>query len=177
MRSVPYASAVGNLIYIMVCTRPDITQVVGDVSRLMHDPERSHWQDVKSILRYLKGKVDVGLVFERQSSVADLCVGYIDSYYAGDIDRRRSVTGYVFTLAGGPVSWRLGLQSTVALSIIEAGYMATIEAVKESIWMLGLLDDLGVDQKSLTLLCYVIVRVLYIWPQIQSFMLVPSTLM
>ena len=65
----------------------------------------------------------------------------------------RSTTGYVFTIAGGPVSWRSTLQSTVALSTIEAEYMAMTEAIKEAIWLQGLLDDLGVDQDHLSVHC------------------------
>ncbi|PKU61139.1 Retrovirus-related Pol polyprotein from transposon TNT 1-94 [Dendrobium catenatum] len=91
--------------YIMVCTRPDIAQAVGVVSRFMHDPGRSHWQAVKSILTYLKGTIDVVLVFERHVYVVDLCAGYTNSDYAGDIDRHRYIIGYVFTLVEGPVSW------------------------------------------------------------------------
>ncbi|KAK8934286.1 hypothetical protein KSP39_PZI015019 [Platanthera zijinensis] len=153
MRSVPYASAVGSLMYAMVCTRPDIAHAVGVVSRFMHNPGRSHWNAVKWILRYLKGTVDTGLMFERQSSVANLCVGYVDSDFAGDIDRRRSTSGYLFTLAGAPVGWRSTLQATVALSTTEAEYMALTEAMKEAIWMQGLLDDLGVEQEHLTVHC------------------------
>ena len=55
MRKVPYASAVGNLMYAMVCTRPDIAFVVGAISRYMSNPGGEHWGVVKWILRYLKG--------------------------------------------------------------------------------------------------------------------------
>ncbi|CAL2262890.1 unnamed protein product [Prunus armeniaca] len=72
-------------------------------------------------------------------------VGYVDSDYAGDLDKRRSTIGFVFTIVGGPVSWRSILQSTVALSTTEAEYMAVTEAIKEAIWLQGLLDDLGIQ--------------------------------
>ncbi|KAE8654946.1 hypothetical protein F3Y22_tig00117034pilonHSYRG00285 [Hibiscus syriacus] len=81
MAKVPYANAVGSLMYAMVCTRPDISQAVG---------------------------VDEAL--------GQCVVGYVDSDYAGDLDKRRSTTGYLFTLAKAPVSWKSTLQSTVALS-------------------------------------------------------------
>ena len=80
-------------------------------------------------------------------------VGYCDSDYVGDLDKRRSTTGYVFTLAKAPVSWKSTLQLTVALSTMEAEYMAITEAVKEAIWLQGLLDDLGVGQKQVTVFC------------------------
>ena len=80
-------------------------------------------------------------------------VGYCDSDYAGDFDKRRSIIGYVFTLAKAPVSWKFTLQSTVSLSPTEAEYMAMSEAVKEAIWLQGLLDGLGVGQKLVTVFC------------------------
>ena len=87
MAKVPYANAVGSLMYAMVCTRPDISQAVSVVSRFMHDPGRGHWQAVKLILRYIKNTVDVGLVFEQDESIGRCIVGYCDSDYAGDLDR------------------------------------------------------------------------------------------
>ncbi|KAM2002375.1 hypothetical protein ACFX15_026084 [Malus domestica] len=80
-------------------------------------------------------------------------VGYVDSDYAGDLDGRKSTTGYVFTMAKGPVCWRSILQSSVALSTTEAEYMAVAEAIKEAIWIHGLIRDLGVDQKQVEVHC------------------------
>ncbi|KAL5850870.1 hypothetical protein ACOSQ4_008883 [Xanthoceras sorbifolium] len=153
MSKVPYANAVGSLMYAMVCTRPDISQAVGVVSRYMHDPGKGHWQAVKWILRYILNTVDVGLMFERDEKNGQYVVGYCDSDYAGDLDKRRSTTGYVFTLAKAPVSWKSTLQSTVALSTTEAEYMAVTEAVKEAIWLQGLLKDLGFGQKHVKVHC------------------------
>ena len=151
MSKVPYANVVGSLMYAMVCTRPDISQAVGVISRYMHNPGKEHWQAVKWILRYIHNTVDVGLVFEQEDNQS--VVGYCDSDFAGDLDKRRSTTGYVFTFAKAPVSWKSTLQSTVALSTTEAEYMAITEAVKEAIWLQGLLKELGVEQKSITIFC------------------------
>ncbi|KAG8479441.1 hypothetical protein CXB51_029725 [Gossypium anomalum] len=144
---------VGSLIYAMVWTRHDISQAVGVVSRYMHDPGKGHWQAVKWILRYLRKTIDVGLVFEQDEALGQFVVGYVDSDFAGDLDKRRSTTGYLFTLAKAPVSWKSTLQSTVAISTTEAEYMAVIEAVKEAIWLNGLLEDLGVVQSHISLYC------------------------
>ena len=153
MSKVPYASAIGSLMYAMVCTRPDISQAVGVVSRYMHDPGKEHWQAVKWILRYILNTIEVGLMFEQDMQNGQCLVGYCDSDYAGDLDKRRSTTGYVFTLAKAPVSWKSTLQSTVALSTTEAEYMAVTEAVKEAIWLQGLLGELGVGQKHIKVHC------------------------
>ena len=147
MSKVPYSNAVGSLMYAMVCTRPDISHEVGIVSRYMHNPGKEHWKAVKWILRYIQKTLDVCLIFKKDDMVGQHVVGYCDSDYAGDLDKRRSNTGYVFTLVKAPVSWKFTLQSTVALSTKEAEYMAITEAVKEAIWLQGFLDDLGVSQK------------------------------
>ncbi|KAM1671634.1 hypothetical protein ACFXTN_036619 [Malus domestica] len=122
-------------------------------SRYMHNPGKGHWQAVKWILRYILGTVDVGLLFQQDKVTGKCVVGYVDSDYAGDLDKRRSTTGFVFTIVGGPISWRSILQSTVALSTTEAEYMAVTEAIKEAIWLQGLLDDLGVQQDHVDVHC------------------------
>ncbi|KAI3458810.1 hypothetical protein Pfo_015473, partial [Paulownia fortunei] len=101
-----------------------------------------HWQVVKWILRYILNTVDVGLVFEQDGKIGQSVVEYCDSDYAGDLDKRRSTTGYLFTFVKAPISWKSTLQSTVALSTTEAEYMAVTEAVKEVIWLQSLLEDL-----------------------------------
>jgi len=106
MTHVPYASATSSLMYAMVCTRSDLSQVVSMVSRYMHDPDRSHWEAVKWILRYIKGTIDVGLIFKKDVTGKQECIRYIDSDYAKDLDKRQFIMGYVFTLSQAPVSWR-----------------------------------------------------------------------
>jgi len=104
----------------------------------MHDLGRGHWEVVKWVLRYIKGTIDISLVFEKDSTGKQECVGYVDSDYAGDLDKRRSTTGYVLTFFKALVSWRSILQSTVALYTIEAEYMTMTEVMKEAIWLQGL---------------------------------------
>jgi len=119
----------------------------------MHDPGNGHWEAVKWVMRYIKGTIDVELAFEKDSTGKQECIGYVDSNYAGDLDKRRSTTGYVFTLSQAPMSWRSILQSTISLSTTEAEYMAMMEAMKEAIWLQGLLDDLGIEQDLLKISC------------------------
>ncbi|GMI71563.1 hypothetical protein HRI_000825600 [Hibiscus trionum] len=116
---VLYASVVGYLMYAMVCTRPDLAHAGGQVCKYMSKLGRSHWEAVKWIFRYLKGTVGHGIVFSSQRHDL-LIVGYVDSDYAGDLDDRRSTTGNVFTLGGGPICWKLTVQSVVALSTTKA---------------------------------------------------------
>ena len=95
----------------------------------MHDPGKGHWEVVRWILRYIKGTVDIGLVFEKDVGGKQECTGYVNSDYAGDLDKRRFIIGYVFTLSKALVSWCCTLQSTVALSTTKAEYMAMTKAI------------------------------------------------
>ena len=152
MKNVPYASAVGCLMYAMICTRPDLAQALSVVSKYMSNPGKRHWEAVKWILRYLKRTKQLGIMFERKQGEA--CVaGFVDSDFAGDLDKRRSTTGYVFTCGGGPVSWKATLQAVTALSTTEAEYMALTEASKEAIWLNGLASQFGIHQEGVVVKC------------------------
>lgn len=98
MKNVPYASVVGSLMYAMVCTRPDIAHAVGVVSRFLSNPGKEHWNAVKWILRYLRGTSKLNLCFGIGKAVLD---GYTDSDMAGNLDDRKSTSGYLMTFAGG----------------------------------------------------------------------------
>lgn len=79
--------------------------------------------------------------------------GYCDSDYASDLDKRRSITGYVFQVGGNTVSWRSGLQHVVALSTTEAEYMTLVEATKEALWLKGITSEFGFEQKKAEIFC------------------------
>ena len=109
MLNVPYSNAVGSLMYAMVCTRPDLAYVVSVVSRFMHNPDKAHWEAIKLILRYLKGSSEISLVFGQHKADPGGVVGYVDADYGGDLDRRRSLSAYIFTLCGSAISWYYSL--------------------------------------------------------------------
>ena len=122
MSRVSYASVVGSLMYAMVCTRPDIAHAVGVLSRFMSKPGKEHWTAVKRVFRYLRGTSDYGLCYQGRpglDKVLDIR-GFVDADWAGDLDQRRSTSGYVFNLFGGSVIWMSKKQSVVALSTTEA---------------------------------------------------------
>ena len=145
MAKVPYTLAIGSLMYAMLYTRPDICYAVGVVSRFMSNPGKAHWEAVKWILRYLQGTIEKCLCFgEGELKVQ----GYIDADFGGEVDHRRSTTGYIFNVGNTTVSWMSRLQKIVTLSTIEAKYVAMIEASKEMIWLQGLLTELGFKQKK-----------------------------
>jgi Reverse transcriptase (RNA-dependent DNA polymerase) len=147
MMKAPYANVVGSLLYLATGTRPDISHAVGVVSRFMKNPGREHWMAVKRILRYLKGTATLGIQFGGPKATL-IVNGYVDADWAGDVESRRSTTGYVFMLAGGPVSWRSRRQQTVALSTMEAEYMALCDATTAAVWLGRLMMDLTGDEES-----------------------------
>ena len=144
-------SAVGSIMYAMIGSRPDLAYAVGLVSRFMSRPGEIHWEAVKWLLRYMNCSAEVQLVFTREKEFK--IQGYCDSDFAGDRDKSRSLSGYVFTIGGNVVSWRSGLQPVVALSTTEAKYISLTEAVKEAIWLKGLLKEFGITQGPVQVWC------------------------
>jgi hypothetical protein len=146
MQNIPYKAAVGSLMYAMVGTRPDLAFPVSMVSRFMSSMSRagpSHWMAVKSIMRYLKGNLDLKLCLGGK----DVSLrGYCDADWGGDANERRSTTRYVFFVGVGAVSWNCKKQPTIALSTTEAEYMATTQCTKEAIWLRKLMADVGLVQ-------------------------------
>ena len=128
MRGVDYRQAVGCLLWIANGTRPDISYAVSQVSRFLEHPGPKHWQAVKRIVRYLVGTADLKIRYSQSAEGPHVTQGYfsgklpstiaayVDADYASCKETRRSVTGYVFMLAGVPVSWNSRKQPSVALS-------------------------------------------------------------
>jgi hypothetical protein len=148
----PYAELVGGLLYLSCWTRPDIAFAVGRLTRHMTTASVSDWNDAVRVLKYLACSANQGIVYMRDGgdlmgyshdvqSVGDL-LGYSDSDYAGDHSNRKSTSGVVFMLNGGPVVWKSKQQSTVALSTCEAEYVASNSAGREGIWLARLLKEL-----------------------------------
>ena len=130
MRQIPYASAVGSLMYAMLCNRSDICYVVGIVSRYQSNPGMGYWIAVKHILKYLRRTRDYMLVY----SGGDLnSIGYTDSDFQSDKDSRKLTSGSIFTLGGGAVVWRSIKHSSIADSTMEAEYIEACEIAKESV--------------------------------------------
>ncbi|KAI4334907.1 hypothetical protein L6164_013609 [Bauhinia variegata] len=119
---------------------------IGVVSRYLSNPGKEHWQAVKWILRYLKGTSRFCLCFGAGKPVLD---GYTDADMVGDVDSRKSTSGYMMTFAGGAVSWQSKLQKCVALSSTKAEYIVITEVGKKLLWMKRFLQELDLS-KNLT---------------------------
>ncbi|KAK4384341.1 Retrovirus-related Pol polyprotein from transposon TNT 1-94 [Sesamum angolense] len=122
MTKIPYASAVGSLMYAMMCTRPDLCFAVGMVSRYQSNPGPDHWVAVKRILRYLKGTSNLALSYHGGSL---RLVGYSDADGSADRDERKSTSGYAFLLGGAAITWSSKKQPCISLSTMEAEYVAS----------------------------------------------------
>lgn len=140
MSEIPYQEAVGSLLYAAQISRPDIQYAVSNVSRFNQNPSKAHWNAVKRIMRYLRGTVTLKLRYQRDDM--EPMHGFCDADWASDETDRRSVTGYVFKMQGGAVSWNSRKQQTVALSTTEAEYMAMASATQEAIWLRNLQNEL-----------------------------------
>nr|GEV82420.1 retrovirus-related Pol polyprotein from transposon TNT 1-94 [Tanacetum cinerariifolium] len=153
MSKVPYANAVGSLMYLMVCTRPDITYAISVANGYLANPCKNHWEAVKWILKYLRGTANIRLVYGTDRDNHVDVTGYVDSDYTKDPDKCMSITGYTFLVQGCVVSWKATLQHVVALSTIEAEYMDLTKVVKEAIWLRRLLEELGVKLNTMAVNC------------------------
>ncbi|WRX12109.1 Integrase [Theobroma cacao] len=153
MRRIPYASAIGTLMYAMLCTRPNICYAIGLVSRFYSNPDVEHWTTVKCFFKYLRRTKNYMLGYSRSDLVA---TGYTDSDFQSDVDFRKSTSGSVFTIGGGAIVWRSVKQSCIANSTMEAEYVAACEAAKEAVWLRKFLMDSEVipdADKPITLYC------------------------
>ncbi|KAJ9551125.1 hypothetical protein OSB04_015170 [Centaurea solstitialis] len=142
MSRIPYASAIGSIMYAMTCTRPDVSFALSMVSRYQGNPGESHWTAVKNILKYLRRTKDVFLVYGGKDELR--VTGYTDASFQTDRDDSRSQSGWVFLLNGGAVTWKSSKQDTVADSTCESEYIAASEAAKEAAWLKNFIGDLGV---------------------------------
>ena len=142
MRNIPYASVVGSLMYAQVCTRPDITFVVGMLARYQNNSGIEHWTTAKKVLRYLQGTKDYKLIYQRSDNLE--VVGYSDLDFVGCVDSRKSTSGYIFMMANGAISWRSAKQSLVATSTMEAEFISLFEATSQGIWLKSFMAGLQV---------------------------------
>ncbi|OWY90505.1 polyprotein [Phytophthora megakarya] len=123
MRSKPYRSLIGCLLYITTCTRPDVAYVVTQLSRFLDNPGLEHWRAAIRVLRYLKTTREFGIVYDRGSGGIK-AEAYTDADWGSNIDDRRSVSGVLVMIGNAPVVFKSKFQRTVALSSAEAEYMA-----------------------------------------------------
>ncbi|XP_071913958.1 secreted RxLR effector protein 161-like [Coffea arabica] len=123
----------------MSCTRPDIAYAVSKLSRFTSNPSADHWKAILRVLKYLLYTRNFGLHYTRYPVVLE---GYADANWISDIKDSKSTSGYVFTLAGGAVSWKSSKQTIVARSTMESEFIALDKCGEEAEWLHHFLEDI-----------------------------------
>ena len=165
----PYRELVGSLLWLANSTRPVISFAVNQVAKYCCDPRVAHWNACKRILRYLSETADFGIHYtsvspdtkstdmkdmplpaayfsSNRSKDVDVNIeSYVDAHFANSVDDRPSISGYAFMLAGGPISWQSRSQPTIALSTMEAEYMAAATATQEAFWLRFPLEEMELN--------------------------------
>ena len=135
----------------LTLTRPDLIFSVSYLSRFMSKPYSNHKASAKRVLRYIKGTLDYGLVYE--SDKESRLTGYCDSDYAGDLDDIKSTSWYIFLLGSKPISWNCNKQKVIALSSCEAEYISSRSVVCQGIWIRKFMHELIGDHMEKFDLC------------------------
>jgi hypothetical protein len=138
MCGVPYREAIGSLKYAALGTHPDISFAVSFLAQFMQNPGRAHWEAVKRVFYYLKGTKDTCLVIGGTGGELE---AFLDVDWAFQ-EHRHSISGYIFTIGGGTVSWSSKKQAIVTLSTMEAEYIAVTHAAKEALWIRMFLGEI-----------------------------------
>jgi len=138
-----YRSILGSIMYLMLCTRPDLAFAVGALSKFSSSPTAQHMNAVKRLLRYISKTRSYGLhfgPFDQEQPLTPFI--FSDADWAGDKNTRKSTGAYVCTISTNQpnaphtaISWSSKQQTSVALSSTEAEYMALTQACKEALWV------------------------------------------
>jgi hypothetical protein len=143
-----YQAAIGSLMYAALGSRPDIMFAVTQLSQFSHAPRQAHWTAVKRVFRYLAKTADLGLVY--QNCPEPDCTGFSDADWGNDEIDSKSITGFVFLIGNGAVTWSAKKQDSVARSTQQAEYQAYSAAAREALWIRTLLNELGFPPKGPT---------------------------
>ncbi|QRW09874.1 Retrovirus-related Pol polyprotein from transposon TNT 1-94 [Ceratobasidium sp. AG-Ba] len=151
----PYARMIGRLMYAAICTRPDIAYIVNHLASFTTCYGQPHVTALKRIIRYLAGTVSHGLVYRRYADLSTDEMGevsYSDADWGSNLLDRKSISGNCFLLGGASVSWSSKKQPTVALSTMEAEYMALAHASTQALWIRQFFDEINMPSSSPTLI-------------------------
>jgi hypothetical protein len=144
-----YKQMIGCLMYLLA-TRPDMTFSVCLAARYMERPTEMHVAAVKRVLRYLKGTLNLGILYKCRADNELMMQGWTDSDYAGDHDDRKSTSGYIFTMGSSAISWSSKKQPIVTLSTTEAEFVSAAACACQCMWLRNILNHLDVKQDKST---------------------------
>jgi hypothetical protein len=145
-----YMEAVGVLIYLSTCTRPDLAYAVSKAARKMKNPSHEDWKAVKRIFRYLNGTQEYGLQLGGEGF--DL-TAYVDADWGRDPETKRSRSGNVLYCGSTAISWYSKLQpGRQALSTVEAEYRSASGGAQDLLWIQNVMGELSIEN-NLTMIC------------------------
>lgn len=150
MLNKPFRKALGSLMWAQAATCPDLSFAVSLLAQFQSSPGPAHWKALAHVMQYVNGTLDYQITYRRGAPIK--LVGYVDVDFGGDLDMRRSTGRYLFTMAGGAVSWSSKCQPTVALSTTEAEYMALTRGAQQAMWMHNWLLNIDLTQTFLAIL-------------------------
>ena len=145
-----FAQAIGSLMYVMNCARPDIAYVVSKLSRYTSNPGPDHWKAIVRVLRYLKYAQNYGLHYSKYPALLE---GYCEANWIFDTKDSKSTSGYLFTLGGGGMSWKSSKQTCIARSTMESEYIALDETGEEAEWLCHFLENIPIWPQPLPAIC------------------------
>lgn len=134
-----YRQLLGSLMYLSVCTRPDISYACSQLSQFNSGFDLSHWQAAKRILRYLAGTINYSLCVIKSNKLS--LSAYTDADWGNDSTDRKSYTGFVVKLGNNVVNWESRKQRCVALSSTEAEYLAITDVCKDLMFVKGFISE------------------------------------
>lgn len=144
-----YRQLVGSLIYL-THSCPDLSYVVGEVSRYMQEPHELHWKYAKCILQYFHGEITYGTNYAKTCSLH--LIGFTDSDWTHDNIDRNSTSSYVLILGSSPICWSSKKQVAIALSSAEVVYKRAFNATIQAIWLQHFLSELGISVHRQTII-------------------------
>ena len=154
MQNIPYASAIGSLMYAQVCMHSDIAFIAGLVGRYLSNPGLDHWKATKWMMRYLQRTKDYMLTYRKSDQLE--IIGYSDFDFAGCQDSDKSTSDYIYLLVGEAISWKSAKQTLIVPSTMAAEFIACYEASNHGIWLRNFVTGLRIVdniERPLKLFC------------------------
>lgn len=142
-----YSAAIGSFNFAAVATRADIKCTVQELAQFMSNPSPTHWTAAKRVMRYFKGTLDLGITYTPSTDDPEI---FSDANWGTCPIDRKSISGYAVIFGNAAISWYSKKQPTVALSTMEAEYMAVSNATRESLWIRELLTEIGLPPRGPT---------------------------
>ncbi|WVY98265.1 hypothetical protein V8G54_030416 [Vigna mungo] len=139
-----YAQIIGSLLHLMNFSRPDITYVVGRLSRYTQRPNQEHWDTLSRLMRYLRCSMDYAIKYSGFPAIIE---GYSDANWISDSDETKSTSGYIFTLGGCAITWRSARQTIIPRSIMESEFVSIEMAGNETEWLKNFLANIPLEMK------------------------------